>query len=127
MRTSMKPIDVYIYRLDLNVETPVVEKFPAEFREGSYGDKVVRWVGPNEYEVWHSKFDSCMIGVVREPFENVIELIVMRDDMTSDKALMLIQNYCCEKAARIRKKLDMFHRGVGAVTEVYIRNAWNLY
>lgn len=119
--------DLYIYKLDLNVEKPVVETYPAQIREGSYGDdEVVRWIGPNDYSVWHSEFDTSMLGVVNEPLDNVVELIVRPDDMTSDKALMLIQNYCCEKAAGLRKKLDMFHRGIGAATDAYVRNGWNL-
>ena len=119
-------IDVNIYKLDLNVEAPVVEKFPASIREGSYGDAVICWIGPNDYRVWHDEFDTRMLGVVNEPLDNVVELIVRCDDMTSDKALMLIQNYCCEKAAGFRKKLDMFHRGIGAATEAYVRDGWNV-
>ena len=120
-------INVRIYKLDLNVEKPVVETYPAQIREGSYGDdEVIRWIGPNDYSVWHSEFDTSMLGVVNEPLDNVVELIVRPDDMTSDKALMLIQNYCCEKAAGLRKKLDMFHRGIGAATDAYVRNGWNL-
>lgn len=122
----MKTIDVYIYKLDLNVEKPIIEKFPAQVRDGSYGDEVIRWVGPNDYEVWHSSFDTLMLGSVYEPLDNVVELIVKRDSMTSDKALMLIQNHCCKKAAIFRKKIDMFNRGVGVVTEAYIRDGWNL-
>lgn len=124
--TEVETIDVYIYKLDLNVEKPVVEKFPAQIREGAYGDEVIRWIGPNDYSVWHSEFDTRMLGVVNEPLSNVVELIVERDGTTSDKALMLIQKYCCEKAAGFRKKLDMFHRGIGAATEAYIRDGWNL-
>lgn len=120
-------IDVYIYKLNLNVEKPIVEKFPGHVREGSYGDdEVIRWVGPNDYSVWHSEFDTSMLGVVYEPLDNIIELIVRRDAMTNDEALMLIQNYCCKKAAGFRKKLDMFNRGVGAATESYIRDGWNV-
>lgn len=122
----MKPIDVYIYTLNLNVETPVVEKFPAQIREGSYGDEVIHWIGPNDYSVWHSEFDTLMLGAVNEPLDNIIELIVRRDSMTSEKALMLIQNYCCKKAASFRKKLDMFNRGIGAATEAYVRDGWNV-
>ena len=123
----MKPIDVYIYKLDLNVEKPVIEKFPASIREGSYGDdEVIRWIGPNDYSVWHSEFDMCMIGVVYEPLDNIIELIVKRDSMPNAEALMLIQNYCCKKASGFRKKLDMFNRGIGAATESYIRDGWNV-
>ena len=122
----MEPIDVYIYKLDLNTEKPVVEKFPAQIRDGSYGYEVIRWIGPNDYSVWQSEFDTCMLGVVNEPLDNVVELIVRRDDITSDKALMLIQSYCCKKAADIRKKLDMFYRGIGAATEAYVRDGWNV-
>ena len=122
----MEPIDAYIYKLDLNIEKPIVEKFPAEIREGSYGDEVIRWVGPNEYIVWHSEYDIHMIGVVYEPLDNIIELIIKRDGMSNAKALMLIQNYCCKKASGFRKKLDMFNRGIGASTEAYIRDSWNV-
>lgn len=125
--TEVETIDVYIYKLDLNVEKPVVEKFPGQVRDIAYADtEIIRWVGPNDYYVWHSEFDTCMLGVVIEPLSNVVELIVERDGTTSDKALMLIQNYCCEKAAGFRKKLDMFHRGIGAATEAYIRDGWNV-
>ncbi len=120
----MKPIDAYIYKLDLNVEKPVVEKFPAQVREGSYGDEVIRWIGPNDYSVWHSEFDTLMLGAAYEPLDNVVELIVRRDGTTSEKALMLIQNYCCKKAAGFRKKLDMFNRGIGAATDAYVRDGW---
>lgn len=124
----MKPIDVYIYKLDLNVEKPVVEKFPAQVREGSYSYEVIRWVGPNDYSVWHSEFDTFMLGVVNEPLDNVVELIVRRDSTTNKKALTLIQDYCCKKAAMFRKKLDMFYRGIGAASEAYVRDGcyWNL-
>lgn len=119
--------DLYIYKLDLNAEKPVIEKFPAKIREGAYGDEVVRWVGPNNWDVWHSEFDTRMLGVVYEPLDNVVELIVKRDAMFNAEALMLIQSYCHEKAVGFREKLDMFNRGVGAVTEVYVRDSWNLY
>lgn len=118
--------DLYIYKLDLNVEKPGVERFPAKIREGSYSDEVVRWVGPNDWDVWHSEFDTRMLGVVYEPLDNIVELIIRRDVMASDEALMLIQNYCCKKAASLRRKLDMFHRGIGAATEAYIRDGWNV-
>lgn len=122
-------IDVYIYKLDLNVEKPIVEKFPATIRTrtGVRGDdEVIRWVGPNEYIVWHSEYDIHMIGVVYEPLDNIIELIIKRDGMSNAEALMLIQNYCCKKASGFRKKLDMFNRGIGAATESYIRDGWNV-
>lgn len=110
--------DLYIYKLDLNAEKPVVEKFPAQIREGAYGnDEVIRWIGPNDYSVWHSEFDTDMLGVVNEPLDNVVELIIRRDATTSEEALMLIRNYCCKKAAGFIKKLDIFNRGIGAVTE----------
>ena len=116
----MEPIDVYIYKLDLNVEKPVVEKFPGQVRDIAYADtEVIRWIRPNNYKVWHSEFDTCMLGVVNEPLNNVVELIVRRDNTTRDKAAMQIQRYCCGKAARFRKKLDMFNRGIGAATEFY--------
>lgn len=127
----MEPIDVYIYKLDLNADNPVIEKFPGQIREGMYGDdEVIRWVGPiphNDYKIWHSSFDTSMLGVVYEPLNNVVELIVKLDGMPTDDAAMLIQNYCCKKAASFRKKLDMFNRGIGAATEAYIRDGWNLY
>lgn len=108
--------NAYIYKLDLNVETPVVEKFPAQIRESSHGDEVIRWVGPNEYIVWHSEFDISMIGVVYEPLDNIIELIVKMDKKESE-SITMIEDYCCKKAACIRKKLDMFHRGIGAAIQ----------
>ena len=124
----MKPIDAYIYKLDLNVEAPVIEKFPAEIREGSYGDdEVIRWVGPNDYSVWHSEFDTRMLGIVYEPLDNVVELIARCDDMTSSKALMLIQDYCYKKAAMFKKQYDLFNRGIGAATEAYVRDGWILW
>ena len=122
LKDTKRP-DLYIYKLDLNVENPVVEKFPAQIRDGSYGDEVIRWVGPDDYEVWHSSFDTLMLGAVYEPLDNVVELIVKRDSMTGEKALMLIQNYCCKKAAILRKKIDMLNRGIGAVTEAF---GWNI-
>lgn len=110
-------MDVYIYKLDLNVENPVVEKFPGQIREGAYGDdEVIRWIGPNDYKVWHSEFDVKMLGVVYEPLDNVIELIVKRDKKESE-SITMIEDYCCKKAACIRKKLDMFHRGIGAAIQ----------
>lgn len=108
--------NAYIYKLDLNVETPVVEKFPAQIRESSHGDEVIRWVGPNEYIVWHSEFDIKMIGVVYEPLDNIIELIIKMDKKESE-SITMIEDYCCKKAACIRKKLDMFHRGIGAAIQ----------
>lgn len=119
--------NVYIYKLDLNVENPVVEKFFGQIRKGSHGDdEVIRWVGPNNYKVWHSEFDTWMLGVVNEPLDNVVELIVRRDDMKSARAAILIQDYCCKKAASFRKKLDMFNRGIGAATGFYIRDCWDV-
>lgn len=111
--------DVYIYKLDLNVEKPIVEKFPAQIREGAHGDEVVRWIGPNDYKVWHSEFDIRMLGVVYEPLDNVIELIVKRDKKESE-SITMIEDYCCKKAACIRKKLDMFHRGIGAAIQFMV-------
>ena len=120
------PIDVYIYHLDLNVEKPVLGKIPARFiRDGSY-TPVLYSAGPNVYRIWHDNFDYEMLGVVYEPLDNVIEIIVRRDSVLSNEAIMLIQNYCCKKAASFRKKLDMFNRGVGAATEFYIRDGWNV-
>lgn len=122
----MEPIDVYIYKLDLNVEKPIVEKFPARIREGSYGYEVIRWIGPNDYKVWHSEFDTCMLGVVNEPLENVVELVARRDGLASDDAFLLIQSYCRKKATGFRKKLDLFNKGIGAASEAYIRDGLNL-
>ena len=119
-------LDVYIYTLDLNVESPSVKKACGVIDTDDCYNPVKIAVGPNDWDVWHSEFDTRMLGVVYEPLDNVVELIVRRDDMTSDKALMLIQNYCCEKAAGFRKKLDMFNRGIGAATEFYIRDGWNV-
>lgn len=120
------PIGVYIYHLDLNIEKPVLEKRPADLiRDGGY-TPVIYSVGPNDYRVWHDDFDYEMLGVVYEPLDNVIELIIKRDSMTNEEALMLIQNYCCKKAAMFRKKCDMFNRGIGVATETYIRDGWNL-
>ena len=108
--------DLYIYKLDLNADVPVIEKFPAQIREGTYGDdEVIHWIGPNDYKVWHSEFDIKMLGVVYEPLDNVVELIVKRDEASEIEAITMIEDYCCKKAACIRKKLDMFHRGIGAV------------
>lgn len=111
------PTHVYIYKLDLNVENPVVEKFPGQIREGAYGDdEVIRWIGPNDYKVWHSEFDVKMLGVVYEPLDNIIELIVKRDKKEIE-SITMIEEYCCKKAASIRKKLDMFHRGIGSAIQ----------
>lgn len=110
------PINVYIYKLDLNAEKPVVEKFPAQIREGTYGDEVIYCVGPNDYKVWHSEFDVKMLGVVYEPLDNIIELIVKRDKKEIE-SITMIEEYCCKKAASIRKKLDMFHRGIGSAIQ----------
>ena len=120
------PIDVYIYHLDLNVEKPVLEKIPARLIRDGGDAQVIYSVGPDDYEVWHSSFDTLMLGSVYEPLDNVVELIVKRDSMTGEKAHMLIQNYCCKKAAILRKKLDMFHRGIGVATEAYVRDGWNV-
>jgi hypothetical protein len=118
-------MDVYIYKLDLNVEKPVVEKFPAQIREGAYdNDEVIRWIGPNDYSVWHSEFDIKMLGVVYEPLDNIIELIVKRDKKESE-SITMIDDYCCKKAASIRKKLDMYYRGIGAATIIlYEKFGW---
>lgn len=114
------PINVHIYKLDLNADKPVVEKFPATIREGAYGDdEVIRWIGPNDYKVWHYEFDIRMLGVVYEPLDNVIELIVKREKKESE-SITMIEYYCCKKAARIRKKLDMFHIGIGAVIQFMV-------
>lgn len=107
-------MDVYIYKLDLNVENPVVEKYPAQIREGTYGDEVIRFVGPNDYKVWHSEFDIKMVGVVYEPLDNVIELIVKRDRIESE-VLTMIEAYCYKKTEFLREKLNMFCDGIRAV------------
>ena len=111
---------VYIYKLDLNVEKPVIEKIPAIIRTGVRGDdEVIHWVGPNEYKVWYSEFDTKMLGVVYEPLDNVIELIVKRDKKESE-SITMIEDYCCKKAACMRKKLYMFYRGVGAAIQFMV-------
>ena len=112
-------MDIYIYKLDLNVENLVVEKFPAQIREGAYGDEVIYFIGPNDYKVWHSEFDTKMVGVVYEPLDNVIELIVKRDKKESE-SIAMIEDYCCKKAACVRKKLDMFYRGIGATIQFMV-------
>ncbi len=113
-------MDVYIYKLDLNVEKPVVEKFPAQIREGAYGnDEVIRWIGPNDYKVWHSEFDIRMLGVVYEPLDNVIELIVKSDKKESE-SIMTIEDYCGKKAERLRKKLNTYYRGIGAAIQFMV-------
>lgn len=109
-------IDVYIYAIDLNVEKPELQKMPAKVRKSAYGYEVIYWVGPNDYKVWHSEFDISMIGVVYEPLDNIIELIVKMDKKESE-SITMIEDYCCKKAACIRKKLDMFHRGIGAAIQ----------
>lgn len=111
-------MDVYIYKLDLNVEKPVVEKFPGQILEGTYAE-VIYSVGPNHYRVWHSDFDVKMLGVVYEPLDNVIELIVKRDRKESE-ALTMIEDYCGKKAELLRKKLNMFYRGIGAVIQFMV-------
>lgn len=108
-----KAIDVYIYKLDLNVGKPVVEKFPAQIREGAYGDEVIRWIGPNDYSVWHSEFDTRMLGVVYEPLDNIIELIVKRDKKESE-SITMIEDYCGKKAEILRKKINRYYRGISA-------------
>lgn len=125
-RKSELILDVYMYRLDLNVESPSVKKECGVIDTDDCFNPVKIAVGPNDWVVWYSEFDTRMLGVVYEPLDNVVELIVKRDDITSSKALMMIQSYCCDKAARIRKKLDMFNRGIGAATEAYVRDGWNL-
>lgn len=117
----MEPMDVYIYHLDLNVGKPVLGKIPAKFIEDGGHTPVIYPVGPNDYHIWHDDFDYNMLGFVYETLDNVVELIVGRDSMTNADALMLIQNYCCEKAARFRKQYDLFNRGIAA-TEAYIRD-----
>lgn len=103
-------MDVYIYKLDLNVEKPVVEKFPGQIREGAY-DEVIYSVGPNDYRVWHSDFDVEMLGVVYEPLDNIIELIVKRDKKESE-SITMIEDYCDKKAEILRKKINRYYRGI---------------
>lgn len=113
-------MDVYIYKLDLNVERPVIEKFLATIRTNARGDdEVIYWVGPNDYEVWHSEFDIRMVDFVYEPLDNVIELIVKRDRKESE-ALTMIEDYCGKKAELLRKKLNMFYRGIGAAIQFMV-------
>lgn len=118
--------DVYIYSLDLNVESPSVKRACGIIDTDDCYNPVKIAVGPNDWDVWHSEFDVRMLGVVYEPLDNVVELIIKRDNTTSEEALMLIQNYCCKKAAGFRKKLDMLNRGIGAATEAYVRDGWNV-
>lgn len=105
-------MDVYIYKLDLNVEKPVVEKFPAQIREGTYGDEVIYCVGPNDYKVWHSEFDIKMIGVVYMPLDNVIELITKRDDSTELEDITKIENFCTTQINHIVQLSNIFHKGI---------------
>lgn len=113
-----KAIDVYIYKLDLNVGKPVVEKFPAQIREGAYGDEVIRWIGPNDYSVWHSEFDTRMLGVVYEPLDNVVELIVRRDDPDSNM-VRRIKDYLDSRIIPVGKRLESLYRGYSSLA-VYI-------
>lgn len=112
------PIDAYIYKLDLNVGKPVVEKFPAQIREGAYGDEVIRWIGPNDYSVWHSEFDTRMLGVVYEPLDNVVELIVRRDDPDSNM-VRRIKDYLDSRIIPVGKRLESLYRGYSSLA-VYI-------
>lgn len=113
-----KAIDVYIYKLDLNVGKPVVEKFPAQIREGAYGDEVIRWIGPNDYSVWHSEFDTRMLGVVYEPLDNVVELIVRRDDPDLNM-VRRIKDYLDSRIIPVGKRLESLYRGYSSLA-VYI-------
>jgi len=107
------PIDVYIYKLDLNVEKPVLEKIPAKFvRDGGY-TPVIYSVGPNDYHVWHDDFDYEMLGFVYEPLDNVVELIVKRDKKESE-SITMIEDYCGKKAEILRKKINRYYRGISA-------------
>ena len=113
----METIDVYIYKLDLTVEHPVVEKFPAQVRDIAYSDtEVIRWVGPNDYEVWHSEFDTHMLGVVSEPFNNMVELIVKRDELDLN-VTEKIRDYLDSRTIPVRKRLAALYRGYGALAE----------
>ena len=110
-------LGVYIYSLDLNVESPSVKKAYGVIDTSDDYNPIKIAVGPNDWHVWHSEFNMSMLGVVYEPLDNVVELIVRRDGTPRDRAAILIQDYCCKKAASFRKKLDMFNRGIGAATK----------
>lgn len=112
-------MDVYIYKLDLNAENPVVEKFPGQIREGAYDDEVIYSVGPNDYRVWHSNFDVKMLGVVYEPLDNIIELIVKRDKKESE-SITMIEDYCGKKAEILRKKINRYYRGISAAIQFMV-------
>ena len=114
----MEPIDVNIYKLDLNVDKPIVEKFPACIREGKYGYEVIRWIGPNDYSVWHSEFDTRMLGVVYEPLDNVIELIVRRDDQDLNM-IRKIKDYLDIRTLSTGKRLETLYRGYSSLA-IYI-------
>ena len=108
----MEPIDVNIYKLDLNVDKPIVEKFPACIRE------VIRWIGPNDYSVWYSEFDTRMLGVVYEPLDNVIELIVRRDDQDLNM-IRKIKDYLDIRTLSTGKRLETLYRGYSSLA-IYI-------
>ena len=114
----MESIDVNIYKLDLNVEAPVIEKFPASIRDGSYGYEVIRWIGPNDYSVWHSEFDTCMLGVVNEPLDNVIELIV-RCDYQDSNMIRKVKDYLDIRTLSTGKRLETLYRGYSSLA-IYI-------
>ena len=115
-KDSTGKIDVYIYKLDLNVEKPVVEKFPAQIRTGVHGNnEVIYWVGPNDYRVWYSGFDIRMLGVVYEPIGDVIELITKRDDSTELEDLTKIEGFCTTEISYLVKRKNVFHKGISAI------------
>ena len=111
-------MDVYIYKLDLNVEKPVVEKFPAQIRTGVRGEnEVIYWVGPNEYHVWYSGFDVRMLGVAYMPIDGVIELITERDYSTELEDVTKIENFCATQIGYLVKRKNIFHKGISAINK----------
>lgn len=59
-----------------------------------------------------------MLGVVYEPLDNVVELIVRRDDPDSN-IVEKIQKYLDSRVVPVRKMLDTLYKGYGALS-VYI-------
>lgn len=111
-------MDVYIYKLDLNVEKPIVEKFLAKIRTGVHGEnEVIYSVGPNDWRVWYSGFDVRMLGVVYEPIDDVIELITKRDDSTELEDLTKIEGFCATQIGYLVKRKNVFHKGISAITK----------
>lgn len=114
------PIDVYIYKLDLNVDKPIIEKFPAVIREGNYGYEVIRLVGPIHYSVWHSEFDTDMLDVVNEPVDNIVELIVKMDEPYLN-IIRKFKDYLDNRTLSTGKRLETLYKGYGALA-FYITN-----